>query len=84
MVNSWTKWNFKENESDLWYPPGHGDIYNALLNSDILTDLLEKGIKYIFISNSFNYKDKSINYNINWDSSSISYPRTFRQKARRA
>jgi len=44
----------KENESDLWYPPGHGDIYNALINSDILTDLLEKGIKYIFISNSDN------------------------------
>jgi len=45
---------FKEDEKDLWYPPGHGDIYNSLLNSEILNDLIKRGIKYLFISNSDN------------------------------
>ena len=40
-----------ENE---WNPPGHGDIYFALITSGILDKLLEKGYKYAFISNSDN------------------------------
>ena len=37
-----------------WNPPGHGDIYAAIYTSGILTTLLEKGIRYAFISNSDN------------------------------
>ncbi|MBU4289214.1 MAG: UTP--glucose-1-phosphate uridylyltransferase, partial [Proteobacteria bacterium] len=37
-----------------WNPPGHGDVYTALLTSGILQQLLDKGIKYAFIANSDN------------------------------
>ena len=37
-----------------WCPPGHGDIYTALLTTNMLDTLLEKGIKYMFVSNSDN------------------------------
>ena len=32
-------------------PPGHGDVYNSLLTSNILNQLINSGINYIFISN---------------------------------
>jgi len=34
-----------------WNPPGHGDIYFALITSGMLNMLLSKGYKYAFISN---------------------------------
>jgi len=37
-----------------WNPPGHGDIYHALTTSGMLQELLDKGIRYAFISNSDN------------------------------
>ncbi|MBQ1425024.1 MAG: UTP--glucose-1-phosphate uridylyltransferase, partial [Aeriscardovia sp.] len=37
-----------------WCPMGHGDIFNVLYTSGILPLLLEKGIKYLFISNCDN------------------------------
>ena len=37
-----------------WCPPGHGDIYTALLTTGMLDRLLESGIKYVFVSNSDN------------------------------
>lgn len=37
-----------------WCPPGHGDLYAALLGSGKLDALLEEGIKYMFVSNSDN------------------------------
>ncbi|MBE0643762.1 MAG: UTP--glucose-1-phosphate uridylyltransferase, partial [Bacteroidetes bacterium] len=37
-----------------WCPPGHGDIYTALVTSGLLAQLLEKGIEYAFISNADN------------------------------
>jgi UDP-N-acetylglucosamine pyrophosphorylase len=37
-----------------WCPPGHGDFYPALLGSGVLDDLLGRGIRYLFISNSDN------------------------------
>lgn len=37
-----------------WCPPGHGDIYPALLGSGRLDKLLAAGVKYAFISNSDN------------------------------
>jgi UTP--glucose-1-phosphate uridylyltransferase len=37
-----------------WCPPGHGEIYTALVTSGILEKLILQGIKYAFISNSDN------------------------------
>ena len=37
-----------------WAPPGHGNIYPALVTSGMLDQLLESGFKYAFISNSDN------------------------------
>ena len=37
-----------------WNPPGHGDVYTALLTSGMLESLLANGILYAFISNSDN------------------------------
>jgi UTP--glucose-1-phosphate uridylyltransferase len=37
-----------------WNPPGHGDVYTALLTSGILQQLLDEGIRYAFIANSDN------------------------------
>lgn len=37
-----------------WCPPGHGDLYNALVTSGALDRLLDAGIRFAFISNSDN------------------------------
>jgi len=37
-----------------WCPPGHGDLYPAMLGSGTLDKLLEKGFRYMFVSNSDN------------------------------
>ena len=37
-----------------WCPPGHGDIYTALLTSGILDTLLAAGYRYAFVSNADN------------------------------
>jgi UTP--glucose-1-phosphate uridylyltransferase len=37
-----------------WNPPGHGDIYTALVTSGMLQKLLDAGILYAFVSNSDN------------------------------
>ncbi len=37
-----------------WCPPGHGDIYTALVTSGMLDTLLEAGYQYSFISNADN------------------------------
>lgn len=37
-----------------WCPPGHGDIYPALVGSGWLDKLLAAGVKYAFVSNSDN------------------------------
>jgi len=37
-----------------WCPPGHGDLYPAMLGSGTLDRLLGKGFKYMFVSNSDN------------------------------
>lgn len=44
-----------EADPDLaWCPPGHGDIYTALVTSGMLAILLDKGFKYAFVSNADN------------------------------
>ncbi len=37
-----------------WAPPGHGDIYTALVTSGMLETLLAQGIEYAFVSNADN------------------------------
>jgi UTP--glucose-1-phosphate uridylyltransferase len=37
-----------------WCPPGHGDIYTALVTSGMLEALLERGFRYAFVSNADN------------------------------
>jgi UTP--glucose-1-phosphate uridylyltransferase len=37
-----------------WAPPGHGDIYTALVTSGMLETLLAQGFEYAFVSNSDN------------------------------
>lgn len=34
-----------------WNPPGHGDVYTALVTSGLLTRLLSRDVRYAFISN---------------------------------
>ena len=37
-----------------WCPPGHGDLYPAIVGSGWLDRLLAEGVKYAFVSNSDN------------------------------
>jgi UTP--glucose-1-phosphate uridylyltransferase len=37
-----------------WAPPGHGDLYPALIGSGILEALLDRGYEYVFASNADN------------------------------
>jgi UTP--glucose-1-phosphate uridylyltransferase len=37
-----------------WAPPGHGDLYTALVTSGMLGALLDGGYRYAFVSNSDN------------------------------
>jgi UTP--glucose-1-phosphate uridylyltransferase len=37
-----------------WCPPGHGDLYTALVTSGMLDSLLDRGYRYAFVSNSDN------------------------------
>jgi UTP--glucose-1-phosphate uridylyltransferase len=37
-----------------WCPPGHGDIYTALLGTGLLDRLIDAGYRYAFVSNSDN------------------------------
>jgi UDP-N-acetylglucosamine pyrophosphorylase len=42
------------NSSLEWCPPGHGDLYPAMVGSGTLDKLLAAGFKYMFVSNSDN------------------------------
>jgi UTP--glucose-1-phosphate uridylyltransferase len=37
-----------------WAPPGHGDLYTALIGSGMLSSMIEAGYRYAFVSNSDN------------------------------
>lgn len=45
---------YAANPDQEWCPPGHGDLYAALIGSGSLKNLLSKGYKYMFVSNSDN------------------------------
>ncbi|CAG8444200.1 4577_t:CDS:2 [Acaulospora colombiana] len=34
-----------------WYPPGHGDLFESLINSGLLDRLISEGKEYVFVSN---------------------------------
>lgn len=46
--------DWPENPELEWNPPGHGDVYTALVTSGLLAKLLRRGYRYAFISNSDN------------------------------
>ena len=43
-----------DDPSQEWCPPGHGDLYTALLTSGMLDALLDRGYRHAFVSNSDN------------------------------
>merc|ERR1712187_321761 len=45
---------YEKSPSDEWCPPGHGDLYAALIGSGKLDALIKDGKEYDFISNSDN------------------------------
>ena len=46
--------SFPENSELEWCPPGHGDLYTALLQTGLLEALRAKGFRYLFVSNADN------------------------------
>lgn len=53
-VSNFQPAEYSENANLEWCPPGHGEIYTALVTSGMLTKLLDQNIEYAFISNSDN------------------------------
>lgn len=41
-------------DSEAWYPPGHGDIYESFYNSGLLKFFINEGKEFMFVSNSDN------------------------------
>jgi len=41
-------------DQEAWYPPGHGDFYQAFADSGLLDDFLAHGRQFCFISNTDN------------------------------
>ena len=56
-----------------WYPPGHGDLYNALHRSGVLDRLIEDGKEYLFVSNADNLGAVSVYAHISVDATLILY-----------
>jgi UTP--glucose-1-phosphate uridylyltransferase len=54
LVDSLEPVEWPDDPSKEWCPPGHGDLYTALLTSGMLDSLLDGGFRYAFISNSDN------------------------------
>eukprot|EP00270_Netrium_digitus_P008485 TRINITY_DN253_c0_g1_i1.p1 TRINITY_DN253_c0_g1~~TRINITY_DN253_c0_g1_i1.p1 ORF type:complete len:469 (+),score=156.18 TRINITY_DN253_c0_g1_i1:59-1465(+) len=55
VMEDTTPWPAKgRKDKAAWYPPGHGDVYSALVNSGVLDELLAEGKEYIFVANADN------------------------------
>jgi len=46
--------SYPQNPTLEWNPPGHGEIYTSLYTTGMLDTLLEKGFRYLFVSNCDN------------------------------
>jgi UTP--glucose-1-phosphate uridylyltransferase len=53
-VDDLTPVEWPQDPSLEWCPPGHGDLYTALVTSGMLEELLEQGFEYAFLANSDN------------------------------
>jgi UTP--glucose-1-phosphate uridylyltransferase len=54
LADELTPVSWPDNPGQEWAPPGHGDLYTALVTSGVLDELLERGYRYAFVSNSDN------------------------------
>lgn len=54
LINSLLPASWPEDPSLEWCPPGHGDIYSAMIQTGILQQLLDKDYRYAFFSNADN------------------------------
>lgn len=43
--------SYSGENTEAWYPPGHGDIYASFYNSGLLDIFIGEGKEYIFVSN---------------------------------
>jgi UTP--glucose-1-phosphate uridylyltransferase len=46
--------SWPDNPSQEWAPPGHGDLYTAMVTSGMLDELRDHGYRWAFVSNSDN------------------------------
>ena len=53
-AETWAPVEWPDDDSLAWCPPGHGDLYLALLSSGMLESLRSNGIRYAFVSNADN------------------------------
>jgi len=54
LANSLLPATFPADPEKTWCPPGHGDLYTALITNGLLDRLRARGFRYAFISNSDN------------------------------
>jgi UTP--glucose-1-phosphate uridylyltransferase len=54
LAHSMKPADWPANPDQEWCPPGHGDIYACLAGSGWLDRLLQRGLRYAFVSNSDN------------------------------
>ena len=54
LVNGLAPVSYPKNPDLEWCPPGHGDLYTALLGTGLLHTLIEAGYRYCFVSNADN------------------------------
>jgi len=54
LVDSLAPVSYPKDPDLEWCPPGHGDLYTALLGTGLLDTLIEAGYRYCFVSNADN------------------------------
>ena len=54
---------YNDDNKKYFYPPGHGDIYNAFYNSELYNIMKNMGKEYVFISNADNL-GSTVSHNI--------------------
>ncbi|WP_232677392.1 UTP--glucose-1-phosphate uridylyltransferase [Nocardioides sp. R-C-SC26] len=54
LLDSLAPVTFPDDPDLEWCPPGHGDLYTALRGTGLLDLLIDRGYRYVFVSNSDN------------------------------